>query len=122
METSTENKEHNASERWQRQQSRCRLCLLYNDLVLHADVQLLLEAWGMLSYAGKHCTQQPIQFFSHNISFVCTAFTSRVFKSSSMVLHVSSVYFVLWSGLDLHVYLSDAALSSFDGISAVILT
>lgn len=63
METSTENKDHNASERWQRQQSRCRFCLLYNDLVLHADVQLLLEAWGMSSYAGKHCTQQPIQLF-----------------------------------------------------------
>lgn len=68
METSTEKKEHNASEGWHRPQSRWGFCLLYNDLVLHADVQLLLEAWGMSSYAGKHCTQQPIQFFSHIIS------------------------------------------------------
>lgn len=63
MEISTENNEHNASEKWDWQWSRCWICLQYNDLVRHTDVQLLLEAWGMSSYAGKHCIQQPSQSF-----------------------------------------------------------
>ena len=54
--------EQGASERWH-WWSRCWICLLYNDLLCHTDVQLLFEAWGMSSYAGKHCTKQPIQFF-----------------------------------------------------------
>lgn len=63
IETSTEKMEHNAAERRYWQPSRCWICLLHNDLVRHTDVQLLVEAWGMSSYARKHCTQQPIRSF-----------------------------------------------------------
>lgn len=110
MKTSTEKEEHKQAEKWYWQPSRCWICLLHNDLVLHTDVQLLVEAWGMSSYVRKHCTQQPIQSFPTICLFSVPLSLDTVHFNHCPCVCMC-VYFVLWSGLNFNVYMTDTAHS-----------